>query len=278
MAYNKLNIVPFGKALIKTGDLDPIYIGLEAVLTPDQRARWLVSYWCFYHAGLACWMSEHKGQAFWKQMMVAADNKDESPIGGRWPRGTERRHFRAKLAMRSVFQLGTVFQEPEALVERLRLYRDFNMLYTYVTKELPGFGPWIAFKIGDMLERCFNSPVNFTFAEVFMYKEPAAAADMVWETYYAHHSDIRKGEDCRAYVVRKLLQQFPGAKAPPTWNRKLNIQEIETILCKWKSHVNGHYDIGKDIREVSHGLNVWSKVSETAQDMLEAMPEEVRYD
>jgi len=46
-------------------------------------------------------------------------------------------------------------------------------------------------------------------------------------------------------------------KAPPWFDRPLNIQEAETILCKYKSHTHGHYPVGKDVAAVKKALE-WS--------------------
>lgn len=77
-------------------------------------------------------------------------------------------------------------------------------------------------------------------------------------------------------VVKHLGQALARFKAPPFNDRPLNFQEFETILCKWKSHQNGHYPIGKDIEEISHTLDQWKEVSPTAGRLLTALKENTR--
>src|SRR5690606_2202452 len=43
--YPRLGIVPFAQHLLRTGDLDPIYLALNKVQWPEaQKYRWLVAY------------------------------------------------------------------------------------------------------------------------------------------------------------------------------------------------------------------------------------------
>lgn len=249
-----LSVGEFGEGLIKTGDLDPVYVAIHgAHLGEDQRAKLLVSYWCFYHLGLAAWMSEHGNNAFWVQMLAAAENVQPSPVGGRWPRAAERRHFRGMKCVEAV----------EALADRSPLSR-IEGLSRKVTEQAvmdevqrwPMFGPWIAFKVADMLERCCGVPLTFSPGTITMYDEPRKALDLL-------DSDNPK----QAYD--HVLSFFARYKAPPGGDRRCGPQEVETVLCKWKSHMGGHYWVGKDIHEVGEGLRGWG---ETAGRLHKALP------
>lgn len=120
--YPRLDIESFGRHLITSGDLDPIYTALvRAEKAGDysipQLCRWLVAYWCYYSAAVASFLSEKEGEEFWHWMTVAARNEEETPVGGRWPRGHERRHFRAAIALNSVSSLQARYAErPENMV------------------------------------------------------------------------------------------------------------------------------------------------------------------
>ena len=57
------------------------------------------------------------------------------------------------------------------------------------------------------------------------------------------------------------------------YERPVGLQEVETILCKWKSHMNGHYPLNNDIMEIRHGLKDWLPVSALARAFYDAMPE-----
>ena len=38
--------------------------------------------------------------------------------------------------------------------------------------------------------------------------------------------------------------------APPEYEREINMQEIETCLCKYHSYYHGHYKAGEDIERL----------------------------
>jgi hypothetical protein len=61
------------------------------------------------------------------------------------------------------------------------------------------------------------------------------------------------------WAYDRLIKELGDLRAPPRYERPINIQEVETILCKWKSHLSGHYELGKDIIEVRHGLLRYAK-------------------
>ena len=54
----------------------------------------------------------------------------------------------------------------------------------------------------------------------------------------------------------------------------MNIQEVETVLCKWKSHMNGHYPLWNDIHDVNTGLEPWAGRCSAARAFLAHMPKE----
>lgn len=266
MSYDKLKPEPFGRMLILTGDLDPVYVAfLSAGMQRDQARRWLLAYWCFYHAGVAGFMADLHTNDFWPTMRIAAANELPSPLGGRWPRSPERRHFRGAQAVRAVKELSERYPRAEGMVLRLEEIAlsargAFKPVFDYVQSHR-GFGPWIGFKAVDMLERCLGVRIIFDAAHVFMFKDPMEGARMVWEEAWGNQPGARTPV---ATVAKVLEAAFRDLKAPPARDRPPNIQEVETVLCKWKSHMRGHYAIGKDTHEVRAGLLEWARVSATA--------------
>lgn len=276
--YERLSVEEFGHQLLTSNDLDPIYCALvDMKMDEAQLNRWLVAYWCFYHAGAASWLSEAQGLGFWNAMETAADNPDArpNPFGGRWPRGSERRHFRGKQARDAVAELRRAYDDqPERMVTYIAGEGgDFQALTNRV-KEHRGFGPWIAFKCADMVDRVLGVPVDFTQAAVFMFKDPVQSALMLWRQRMGLPENARPKDEPWAIhqVVDYLKGEFTAHKAPPLYDRPVDLQEVETVLCKWKSHMNGHYPLWNDIDDINKGLEPWTKHSETARKFLEAMP------
>ena len=174
-------------------------------------------------------------------------------------RAAERRHFRGQKCVDAVEWLAQ--HHPESWVRNLIDQGTDAKVMTEV-QSWPMFGPWIAFKAADMMERVYGAKIAFDPNIGLMYDEPRKSLEML---AYDFHKDLQT-------VYTKLLTYFSARRAPPNCDRYCGPQEAETILCKHKSHRNGHYEVGKDIREVRHALAGWG---ETAEKMLAAAPKEV---
>ena len=261
-----LGVEAFGRRLIETRDLDPVYCGLvDAKLPQDQLARWLLCYWCFYHVGAASWLSEQEGADFWTFMSKAAANLPErSPrlLGlpaDRWPRGAERRHFRGPKCVAAVEWLAKNCSRPaEDYVERLTTAKTAERVMAIV-QGWPMMGKWVSFKAADMVERVCGAPISFPENICLLYDEPLAGLKLA-----AHREGIYLGT-----LHDRLLDYFRSFPAPPTLDRPCGPAEVESILCKTKSYWGGHYFLGKDIREQRAALVGWGA---TAQQILGAYP------
>ncbi len=249
-----MSVYEFGRRLLRTNDLDPVYVvvhgaGLDDDPTGENPTlhRWLIAYWCFYHVGTASWAAElPEEEGFWGRMAEAAGSKD-------FPRSSERRHFRGRAAVESVEYLrgrGT-FDLFSELVENGGSTTAAEV--TTTVRRWRGFGPWIAFKVADMLERLAIRPVEFDLNTV-MYESPRDAADLL------HHEEGSPSvPNVGAWAIDRILSTLGPVKAPPRYERVINAQEAETVLCKWKSYLGGHYEVGEDIRAVRNGLMRFSK-------------------
>ncbi len=293
--YERLTIEEFGKHLLRHNDLDPIYVALykchneiPAAWSMGKLQRWMLAYWCFYHAGVACYMSDKTNEDFWPAMMEAAKNETLSPaaisddlahVKNRWPRGSERRHFRGRQGVAAVQELTRRYPVPTDLVGFVmgNMASDTPQLFREVSgraQMLRGFGPWIAFKICDMADRVLGIPINVDNAAVFMFKDPVKAALMVWRDKAGLPETAKPKRELEAinFVVDYLTDYFKEFKAPPSGNRQVGLFEVETVLCKYKSHLNGHYPLYNDVDEINEGLLQWSGSSESAKTFYGAMP------
>lgn len=253
-----LGVYEFGEELLRTNDLDPVYVVLwNANLEPNTLKRWLLAYWCFYHVGTASWIADHKLEPFyWEGMERAAASKE-------WPRGSERRHFRGQASVKSV-----------AWLKEKRMWPLFNWFQVHRVTTLPEvmgyvqswylFGDWIAFKVADMMERLDLVEVSFPPESMFsMFDAPKKGAELMAELH-----GPATGTNVYSWAYEQLTHNLEGVMAPPRYEREVNVQEIETILCKWKSHRNGHYPVGKDTMEIKHGLELFAN-SNVARQLLE---------
>ena len=251
------NIFEFGDELIRTGDLDPAYICLYgARLQPEQLERLLLAYLAFYHLGFAAWVSEAEGEDYWKRMETAAINTEPSPLGGRWPRASERRHFRGPKCVKAIHHLRR--KAPEYWLRSLSECRSETSVIERVSG-WPMFGPWAGFKAADLCERVYGVPLKFNPNIGLLYDAPRATLDQLAQA---------EGRSAQA-VYADLLDYFGKHRAPPGFDRACGPMECETVACKFGSYRSGQYRIGHDIIEVQRALNGWG---ETADRLLEPFP------
>lgn len=268
------NPVEWGRKLILTNDHDPLYVGLtEWDVKGSRLRRFMLAYWCCYSVGASYWISDHSGTRFWQYLHLAAENPDGCgpqsqgiPGGGaRWPRAHERRHWRGQKCVDSVEWLRSRFNHPEEAVISLEGCRTLEQVNKAM--DWPQFGPWIAFKAADMLERVLGVPITFPEELVTLYKDPREGAEMM-STIFDPTGNLGMTPQ---RVVEMLLDAYAGILAPgfkgKSSSRFCNIQEVETVLCKWKSARKGHYFIGKDTQDHRRELAAWG-----AQDLLAVYP------
>lgn len=285
-----LTLESFATKLLQTEDLDPVYVSVHRVQPSwGVMSRLLLAYWCFYHLGAAAFIAEHGDtpRKFWSLMHKAAANVDR-PVSPdfpaeRWPRASERRHFRGDQAILAVKALELASNEhrragrendPEGLFNWLVGAGTRTQTFTQVRDRalsLRGFGPWIAFKVADMTERVVGIPVDFSDCGFGVYDDPrkgAALAALVEDGYDLAQYDIKEllaTTEITDQGVQKMMDLWAWKlrkfKAPPRADRKVGVQEIETIFCKYKSHAKGHYEPGKDTLENIESLHGWGSLA-----------------
>ena len=238
------DVLAFSRKLIQTQDLDPTYVVLwHANLKSEVRAKFLLAYFCFYHFGTASWITSQED--YWGSLLAAAATKEH-------PRSSERRHFRGQQAIKAVADLRGLRLTPSEIIEQLigQNKKPSALEVMNRVKNHRGFGDWMAFKAADILERLGMCDIQFSAEDVFrMYESPRLGAELVAQQHgYT-------GEPCQ-FAYELLSSNLGNLLAPPRLERTINIQEIETCLCKYHSHYKGHYTVGKDIAEVKHALTL----------------------
>ena len=268
-----MGIQEFGDRLLESRDLDPLYCGLYSARLPrPQLARYLLSYWTFYHVGSAAWMSALSGDTYWHAMRASAVNetspRDLGLPSDRWPRGAERRHFRGAKCVAAVDWLRCQVTDPMVAMDWLSREATAAGVMRLV-QGWPLFGPWISFKVADMMERVWGSRVEFPYSALLLYDEPRAALTLMSQGVGVPGGTPR--DQPLEWYLDKVSQYFAPRPAPPG-GRRCGPQEVETIMCKFKSYAGGHYHIGKDIRDHRAALVGWG---DTADKLLAYYPQEV---
>ena len=215
-----MNIFEFGDAKLRAQDIDPIYIALRGSgLSLVKRRRYTLAYVAFDHAGLAARILEAPN--FWDAM-------HETVI--QTIRGAPRRYFRGAVAHKAVDVIRENYGEPEACIAALQgSYLD---VYARIRSTMPQFGSCAAFKLADMAERVCGARICFDDIDIFTV---------------CSNAQVQKGAEkaCAALGVSmdKLISRLRGhrwvTKASPSYDRILNQQEFETILCYY-SHDDAH--------------------------------------
>jgi hypothetical protein len=115
---------------------------------------------------------------------------------------------------------------PEWWVDKLRARREAREVIDDV-RAWPQFGPWIAFKAADMLERVLRHPLRFRSDLGIMYAEPLSGLQIATRD---------EGNLVTAEAMwNRLLAHFWDLPAPPRGDRRCGPQEVDTICCKFKS-------------------------------------------
>lgn len=250
----------FGRELVRTKDLDPVYVlAWETGMGKYQLRNWLLAYWCFYHVGTASWICDGD---FWERMERAAASKD-------YPRSAERRHFRGQAALKSVQYLksrGVDALFKDLLRAGVKASDKINTVRRWYL-----FGEWISFKVVDMLERLDLCPVEFDVGTAFYEGSPTKGAQLLWDHHNPGLDSGREPGGVCNWAADMILGELGHLDAPPRYERKINVQEVETICCKWKSYMNGHYHVGEDIEACRRAL-AWGSThrSHFSQKMYQA--------
>jgi hypothetical protein len=246
---NELNALEFSRQLITLNDLDPTYVVLwYAQLEPELKAKFLLAYLCFYHFGTASWICSQNN--YWQGMMDAAATKER-------PRASERRHFRGGQATRAIQDLIDLKLTPLRIVQHWSngKIKPSALEVIQQVKNHRGFGDWVSFKAADLLERLAIVQVQFTPDDVFnMYESPRLGAELI-----AAQHDVPMEQACQ-FAYNHLTAGLKDLLAPPRCERRLNIQEIETCLCKYHSYHKGHYKLGQDVIEVRHAIELYGSL------------------
>jgi len=240
----KLGCFVFGKRLIQTKDLDPVYCVIKEckeLNDPSNLKPWLLAYWCFYDMGTASWIYEGGQEGkYWERFGLASGSKEYS-------RGRERRHYRGQAAVKSFNYLKArglqdLFQNLQGDITCDKVMEEVTNWYL--------FGPWIAFKAADMLERLSLASVAFTNEDVYLFESPLKGAEELRESLSSNVLD----KDLPCWAVDTILENLGPMMAPPAMERVINAQEAETVLCKWHAYNNNKYKIGEDIEACHKSL------------------------
>jgi hypothetical protein len=237
-----MKILTFARMLSVKKDIDPVYEipFLDAFRGNFDKIRFVYAYLLFYDVGVALALSrldtEWGTLEFVQQVSLFALTK-------RSRRGVERRHFRAKHAEWTATAGRSVYSEfYDCTVSHHSWKNSISAL-----KKLPSFGDWLAFKATDMLERtnlvhAYKNSDDECLATWYGVPEEGWSIIKVQENYNNKREFLSD--------ILQLKLRLPGGG----FRQIFNMQEIETLCCKYKSHTNGRYEPGNDVKHVMNQM------------------------
>lgn len=215
----------FSAALIKTQDLDPDYVFLREILKDEPLHNKII--WAQTKIFIYDTASEY-------QYLHGKKTLDQVVYGSE--RRKNKRNTEKQL---NYFINGFKIEY---------LPREYTEARKYLTG-YGGIGDWAAWKFCDLLERVCDIHIDFSqvdFRDAYEYPlRGLCRVNGEPDSFVEHLSDTPTYE-MFMYMAENELGQIRNWMAPPKMDRPINIQEIETCLCKYHSYLQGHYFIGKD--------------------------------
>lgn len=258
-------------AMVTTLDLDPVYSGMRGAflsqeITRDQFDNFMVSFALLYSLEESCKIVEMNlpTNELWKYLI---DNYETLK------RGRARRFFREKKGMNCLNYLVEHFETSTQFIEEM-----YDPCYEKMAEKfakVPSFGPYFTWKWLDLYDRVYGMECKITldYAVQNLPGAPIKGAKLVSsELWPEDEFDLKR-------VLQHMIQecQRVGLMAPPSLDRLVDIQEIETCLCGIVHMYKGtHVDkIGKDLRSKYEEVY---KVGKTAGWLLKHMPRPLPHD
>lgn len=244
----------FAKKLFELEDADPGYLLLaRSGLNYDHMLRYVLAWCTYYNPAIAAIASDYQGARFYDYLLRMYPTAQ---------RASERRHFRGAAGLKALEQWRSLYKRPEAMVEAC-----FGPTYLDVRKNMQHMaqmGDYFYWKLADIQDTVFGKPVDFTGCEKYMPKVPQQGAEKIWNLE-PHEWDFDLVQ-----AVRMVSRHIKNMDHPLN-DRKLLLQEAETVCCVFKQHVVGDYKYGFRTAKAVKRLVSVVNVTSTAQKLLDGV-------
>ena len=228
---DKQTFYDFSKELLLTGDIDPDYIFIrekskELNFNKQQVFNWILHKLVIYdsHSEL--------------QVITKVKKLEEVKFGN------ERRKSKnnAKEYLNNIQKafIGTD-------VERF-FTANGNKVFNRI-KTIKGFGPWAAWKFMDLIDCAYGVNVDFESldfrkAYTFPLKGLLLVNDLPEDVKILRDTNLYNKLLKNAYHI---LEDLKDINSPHNNGKGLRLNELETLLCKYHSHVHNKYKAGQDL-------------------------------
>ncbi len=249
------DVLLFGRHLVATDDIDPIYPLLKEVIRSQRlsvpQAHWLIYlYLCTYNTATAWkfflgYPTPSAARRHWAEL-VAWEQQHRPQL----PLNIERRGLRGgKILAALKGYLDRDIGDPVAwlvsgLIDNMPV-ANYVVLWERL-QQLPYVGRWAAFKWLDLLKHVLDVEVEAPDMRMQYCSGPRQAL----EELYPNAAEPARQDD--VYIERlnhlgaQLRERLAERGLVLTWDR------LETVLCNWHSLAHGRYYVGSDIDEHLH--------------------------
>ena len=249
----------FATTLFKLEEADPGYMLLARADIPhSQKLRYVLAWCTFYNPGLAAKASDYQGARFYEYLRSVYPTAK---------RASERRHFRGVAGLKALAQWQDLYPKPEAMVEAC-----FGKTYLEVRKNMnhmAQMGDYFYWKLADIQDTVFGQPVDFTGCERYMPKVPQQGAELI------HDLEWFAKDDRDPAWLTDTMDAVTGfikyKKYPIKGDRRLALQEAETVCCVFKQHVAGDYRFGYRSAKAWGRLMAMKNETETAGKLIHGL-------
>ena len=246
----------FATTLFKLEEADPGYMLLaRAKLSDAQKLRYVLAWCTFYNPGLAAKASDYTGAKFYEYL------RNQYPTA---QRASERRHFRGQAGLKALAQWQALYPHPEKMIEAC-----FGPTYMHVRKNMQHMaqmGDYFFWKLADIQDTVFHMPVDFTGCEKYMPKVPQQGAEII----AALEGDPRELGYSLVATMRGVTKHISKLDHKFS-DRKLALQEAETVCCVFKQHVVGDYKFGFRTAKAVKRLRAMVDNTVTAEVLLDGV-------
>lgn len=262
--------VEFAREHIASGDIDPVYPVLKHLIRndPPEAAHGRVFAYLSYYSLASSESALAAGLHDWWKF---SEGREVARSYHRYPTGVERRALRGGYNMarhlesladtvelygcswRRWLRRGVIENQPLLSWERMRV----------VATEPWGNGRWASYKTCEVLWKVLDYPLQATdMGNEFSSGPREGLAMVLGSAPQGNTRDAVRKVDHVAEHLRARLEEELG--------HALGIEELETILCDWKSVRKGKYYVGHDIDMMLEGLSAEFVPEQVRASVLEA--------
>jgi hypothetical protein len=250
------DLVRFGRHLLASGDIDPIYPILRSI---HQERRFNEEQALWHSFLYVAWYHLPVGHAAFdwapRSISKAAYGKHIRNIGSTWPTGIERRsnrggrvfthiesfcHVTSHIPLSQWFRNG--FVTAPTLAKRNANWRMLNERLQAVW----GNGRWAAYKHCEVLRRVHDLPVEAPDMGHRFSSGPREGLATLYGPLEGQGEAVIAVLDGQGRDLQERLEKR---------GLTVDVEELETILCNWKSLLKGKYYVGHDIDELQEQIN-----------------------